>query len=239
VAIELSPAATDLLFEQLQLGTPPALFEIPSVGATLEERAELRADLIVSDDLVAALTTLARFEHAIEGLATDPIVVFRAATDGRAAVLAVKRDQKIRLVPCRPDGLVSAVLGLIGNKKPGPGRSLSYPDVDPAPEVGILRQVRPSAGTYATERRSAQNILAKPRIRSGWFTVLGRDRGGRETSAPPLIWFDTAYGRYAAHRRPGPDGQPWATCTPADTSRIGRLLELLVGLYGETTNSAR
>jgi hypothetical protein len=227
VATELSPAATDLLFEQLQLGTPPALFEIPSVGSTLEERAQLRADLIVPDGAATALTTLVRFENAIEGVVTDPLAVFRAATNGRTAVLAVKRGQKIRLTTCRPDGLVSAILPLIGSRKPGPGHSVSYPDVDPAPETGILRQVRPPAGA---QRRFAQNILAKPRTRSGWFTVLTRDRAGHEMSAPPLIWFDTTEGRYAAHRRPGPDGEPWATCTPADASRIGRLLTLLMEL---------
>jgi hypothetical protein len=228
VATELSLAATDLLFEQLQLGTPPALFEIPSVGATLAERARLRDDVIVPDGVAAALTTLVRFEHAIEGVVTDPVVVFRAAANGGTAVLAVKRDQRIRLTPCRPDGLVSAVLPLIGTRRPGPGQSVSYPDVDPAPEIGILRQVRPAAGNYGAQRRSAQHILVKPRIRAGWFTVLNRDHARRATSAPPLIWFDTAEGRYAAHRRPGPDGQPWATCTPADASRIGRIL---ISLY--------
>jgi hypothetical protein len=54
VATELSLAATDLLFEQLQLGAPPALFEIPSAGSTLEERAQLRADLTVPDGTVGA-----------------------------------------------------------------------------------------------------------------------------------------------------------------------------------------
>jgi hypothetical protein len=232
VATELSPAATDLLFERLRLGTPPALFELPSVGATMAERARLRDDLVVPDGSGTLLTTLVRFDHAIEGVvAAESAVVFRAATNGRDAVLATKRDQTIRLAPCRPDGLVSTVLTLIGTGKPGPGRSVSYPDVDPTPEVGILRQVRPPAGNYGAQRRSAQHILAKPRIRSGWFTVLGRDRAGHETSAPPLIWFDTAAGRYAAHRRPGPDGVPWATCTPADTSRIGEILITLLGRH--------
>jgi hypothetical protein len=241
VATELSPAATDLLFEQLQLGAPPPLFEIPSVGSTLEERARLRDDLIIPDEAtVMALTTLVRFDHAVEGVVAGSPVVFRSATNGRTAVLATKRDQKIRIAPCRPDGLVSAVLPLIGNRKPGPGRSVSYPDVDdPSPETGILRQVRPPAGNYGAERRFAKSILAKPRTRSGWFTVLARDRAGRETAAPPVIWFDTADGRYAAHRRPGPDGELWATCTPADTTRIGRLLDLFMELYGGNTNSGR
>jgi hypothetical protein len=65
--------------------------------------------------------------------------------------------------------------------------------------------------------------MNKPRTRSGWCTALGRNR-----SAPQLVWFDTVDGRYVAHRRPGPDGLPWATCSPADRSRIGLLLAELV-----------
>jgi hypothetical protein len=224
VTTELSLAATDLLIEHFQLGSPPALFELPSVGATSAERARLRDDLSTPEGIEAMLTTLVRFGHAAEGVvAAESTVVFRAATNGREAVLATKRDQRIRFEPCRPDGLVPAVLALIGNEKPGPGQSASYPDVDPTPEVdGILRPVRPPAGNYGAQRRSARDILGKPRTRSGWFTVLGRDRFGREVSAPPLVWFDTVDGRYLAHRRPGPDGQLWATCAPADTSRIAR-----------------
>lgn len=235
--IELSLAATDLLWEQLQLASFPALFELPSIGETTDDRARLREivylDLVsrglahrgrLDSALVGSLTMLVRFSHAIEGvvLSDEPLLVFRAATDGRAAVLAVKRDQLIRFSSCRPDGLVHAVLTLIGDAKPGPGRSVSYPDTEAAPNPGgILVPAR--AGDYGPQRRSAQAIMSKPRTRSGWCTVLGRNR-----SAPQLVWFDTVDGRYVAHRRPGPDGQPWATCSPADRSRIGRLLAELV-----------
>jgi len=46
---------------------------------------------------------LVRFGHAVEGVivSDEPVVVFRAATDGRSAVLAVKRDQMIEFSPCR------------------------------------------------------------------------------------------------------------------------------------------
>lgn len=236
--IELSLAATDLLWETLRLGSTPALFEVPSVGETLDDRARIREvvyqDLTsrglarhgrLDDSVAEALTTLARFDHAVEGVivSDEPVVAFRAATDGRVAVLAVKQDQRIRFSRHRPDGLVSAALSLIGDARPGPGRSVSYPDGEPPPcDDVVLRPARP-VGTYAAERRSAKDILAKPRTRSGWFTVLFR--GG---SASQLVWFDTVDGRYVAHRRPGPDGRPWATCSPADRSRVGQLLAEMV-----------
>ena len=49
--IELSLAATDLLWEQLQLASFPALFELPSIGETTDDRARLRE--IVYLDLVS------------------------------------------------------------------------------------------------------------------------------------------------------------------------------------------
>ncbi|HEX3648391.1 MAG TPA: ESX secretion-associated protein EspG [Pseudonocardiaceae bacterium] len=257
----LSPAATDLLWEQLELGTPPALFDLPSVGETLEDRARLRAavhcDLTerrLADggrpdpDVADALTALVRFGHAIEGavLADQPPRVFRAATNGRIAVLAARTDQKIEFATFRPDGLVRQVLALAGTARPGPGRSVSYPDPEPVPatgrharrawpddSAGVLRAAGSPATGHGAERRAAESILRRPRTRSGWFTVLGRDRSGRVVPAPQLVWFDTVAGRYLAYRRPGPDGQPWTTCTPADATRIGHQLVELVNTVAD------
>lgn len=255
----LSLAATDLLWEQLELGTPPALFDLPSVGQTVDERARMRAAvhrdlaqrrLVDRDrpdpDVAAALTLLARFGHAIEGavLRGDSPLTFRAATNGRTAVLATRTDQAIEFGTFRPDGLVRRVLALAGTARPGPGRSVSYPEPVPATgrharpawpddSAGVLRAAGPPAAGHEAERRAAEHILRRPRTRSGWFTVLGRDRSGRVVPAPRLVWFDTVDGRYLACRRPGPDGQPWTTCTPADATRIGNQLVELVNTVGD------
>jgi hypothetical protein len=249
----LSLVATDLLWEQLDLGAPPALFELPSAGETLDERARIRAavhrDLTSrrlldrgrpDPDVTAALTVLSRFGHAVDGavVSDEPPVLFRAAADGRTAVLAGKEERTIRFGMFRPDGLVREVIALAGSARPGPGRSVSYPDVagrharrtwPTEDEDGtILRPAQPPTTGHAAQRRTAEDILRRPRTRSGWFTVLGRDRSGRMTTAPQLVWFDTDGGRYLAYRRPGPDGEPWTTCTPADPARIANQLTELV-----------
>jgi hypothetical protein len=262
----LSLAATDLLWEQLRLGTPPAMLELPSVGETMDDRARLR-EIVLADltrrnlaargqphaEVAEAMATLMRFTHAIEGVVVaedQPVLVYRGASNGRSAVLATKQEQLVVFEVFRPEELIEAVLGLIGNARPGPGRSLSYPDPDQpsAPTLrpaggrharhewpgadedevgGVLQPVRVQATNYGLQQRSAQEILGQPRTRSGWCTALGPDRSGQEMTQQ-FSWFDTIDGRYLAHRRPGPDGQPWATCVPADAGRVRQQLAEIV-----------
>jgi len=81
----------------------------------------------------------------------------------------------------------------------------------------------PRAGEYGPARRGRAGNARQAENRSGWFTVLVRGR-----TAPQLVWFDTAEGRYLAYRRPGPDGQPWPPAPPADSARIRhQLVELI------------
>jgi EspG family len=253
----LSLAAIDLLWEQLRLGTPVLIFEVPSVGATTADRERLRQ--IVFEDLASralayrgrvepeveeALVTLSRFQHAIDAvgiLDDDERLLARAATDGRTAVLARLRDQTVSFDTFRPEGLVAEAVRLIGDEKPGPGRSVTYPEPNPQaaqpqrrrdPEEGfrgVFEPVRPQQSGYELERRAAQTMWERTRKRIGMFTVYGRDRLGRELRTPALSWFDTDEGRYIGHSRPGPDGQQWTTYTPADS---GRIAQQLVGMLG-------
>jgi hypothetical protein len=259
-AFSLSLAAIDLLWEQLRLGTPVRIFEVPSVGATVADRDRLRqivlADLAGRDlayrgrlepEVEQALVTLARFHHAIDAvgiLDDEERLLARAATDGRTAVLARLRDQTVSFDTFRPPGLVPETVKLIGDEKPGPGRSVTFPEPDPAadrraslqrrrdPEEGfqgVFETIRPQSGGYELERRAAQVMWERSRRRIGMFTVYGRDRAGRELHTPVLSWFDTEDGRYIGHSRPGPDGQQWTTYTPADN---GRITQQLIGMLG-------
>jgi hypothetical protein len=247
-AFSLSLAALDLLWEQLRLGTPVRIFEVPSVGATIADRERLRQ--LVLDDLTSrdlayrgrlspeveeALVTLSAFHHAIDAagiLDDDERLLARAATNGRTGVMARLRDQIVSFDTFRPEALVSEVVHLIGNEKPGPGRSVTFPENSstPAPSDGVLQPVRPQNSGYELQRRAAQTMWERTRKRIGMFTVYGRDRSGREQSLPVLSWFDTEDGRYLGHCRPGPDGQQWTTYSPADSARIA---QQLVGMLNQ------
>lgn len=262
-SFSLSLAALDLLWEQLQLGTPVLIFQVPSVGETMDDRARLRES--VYRDLTArqlaysgrleppveeSLVTLARFRHAIDVIGlldNDERLCARIATNGRVAVAASLKDNIITFDVLRPEGLVHATLALIEDERPGPGQSVTFPESAPetAPrshgrhgrddeEFGSVWQSwRPPAGGYHPQQRAARTIWEKARHRFGFFTVYGRDRDGRAVNAPPLVWFDTAEGRYMGHTRPAPDGQAWTTYAPADNRRLGQQLSEMLNTVGQ------
>lgn len=250
-SFSLSLTALDILTELLRLGGSVTIFEVPSVGATMDDRRLIRdavlRDLTTRDlahrgrlepEVEDAVTLLSKYRHAIDGaglLEDDQQLCYRAATDGRVAVLARKEDTEIRFEMLRPEGLVHAAMSLIGNVKPGPGQSVSYPEPKqeppraahrrPEPEEGFsgLRKANPGESqSYELQRRSAVTITEKPRTQVGWFSVYGRDQMGRHQRAPEVTWFDTEDGRYMGYRRPGTDGQQWTTYSPADTPRIAQ-----------------
>jgi hypothetical protein len=256
----LSLAAMDLLWEQLRPGTPVRIFEVPSVGATTQDRDRLRG--IVFEDLAArnlayrgrlepeveeAVVTLGRFQHAIDVvgmLEDDERLLARAANNGRTGLLARLRNQTVTFDVFRPEAMVAEAVKLIGDEKPGPGRSVTFPEVDTSRQAaaarhgaeegfrGVFEPVRPQQGGYELERRAAQTMWERKRTRIGMFTVYGRDRLGRELMTPVLSWFDTEDGRYFGHSRPGPDGQQWTTYSPGDTSRI---TQQLIGMLGSVS----
>ncbi|HEX3650279.1 MAG TPA: ESX secretion-associated protein EspG [Pseudonocardiaceae bacterium] len=266
-SFSLSLAAMDLLWEQLRLGTPVRIFEIPSVGATMRDRERLRgvvlADLTsrglahrgrLAAEVEEALFALGRFGTAIDvvGLLDEQErLLARSATDGRVGVLARLNDQSVAFDTFRPDGMLAEAVRLIGEEKPGPGRSVTYPEPDPEAERraalrrrredgggfrGVFEPVRPRQSGYELERRAAQAMWERPRRRIGMFTVYGRDPYGREMITPVLSWFDTDDGRYLGHSRPGADGQRWTTYSPADT---GRISQQLVGMLDSVRQPAR
>ncbi len=268
-AFSLSLAAIDLLWEQLGLGTPVRIFEVPSFGATTADRDRIRA--VVLDDLASrrlahrgrlepeveeALVTLNRFGQAIDVVAmldrdnmADKVLA-RVASNGRTVVLARLRDQTVGFQTYRPEAMVAEAVRLIGDERPGPGRSVTYPEAEPEVKQpaavrhgtgdegfrGVFEPVRPAQGGYDLERRAAKTIWERKRTRVGMFTVYGRDRLGRELTAPVLSWFDTEDGRYLGHTRPGPDGRQWTTYTPADGARI---TQQLVGMLDSVDQPAR
>jgi hypothetical protein len=257
----LSLTAMDILTDLLQLGSPALIFEVPSVGATMDDRGLIR-DAVLRDltarnlanrgrlvpDVEDALTTLAKYRHAIDGVALledEEQLIYRVATDGRVAVMARKQDTEIRFELLRPESLVHAAMAPIGNAKAGPGQSTTYPEPKqeparpvrrrPEPDEAFsgLRKPEPAGTNYDLQRRAAGTITDKARTQIGWFTVYGRDQLGRHRRAPEVTWFDTEDGRYMGYRRPGTDGQQWTTYSPADTPRIAQQVIAMLNSLGQ------
>lgn len=162
-SFSLSLAAFDLLWDQLGLGLPAPIFEVPSVGETMEDRARLRGivygdltnrNLAFRGRLVAeveeALVTLARFRTAMEvvGYLDDgEKLCARGAHNGRTGVLAKKDEQTITFDVITPDALVPAMVGLIGTAQPGSGQSVTFPEANPEAErqAELRRRRQPDA----------------------------------------------------------------------------------------------
>jgi hypothetical protein len=215
--ITLSLTAVDLLCEQLGLGAAPVIFRGPRVGVSVADRTRARetmlADLTEQDlrygneidrKLSKRLTLLCRAPLAIEAtgiLRSGRPLRAQVSSNGRSAALAVQEDQSLRLFAVRPTAVVPAVVELIGPARPGPGRSVTYPN--PGDERG---------------GEQARRILTQARIQAGVFTVVHRRQ--REDIQPALLWFDTNAGRYIGYIKPGTHGQNWTTYSPADNTRI-------------------
>jgi hypothetical protein len=248
--VRLSLAAVDVLWETLALGTPPVIFEVPSVGATLEARAHVR-NVVVADltrhgladhhgRVDPDLTLLARAPIAVEaiGLLGDgQRLCARAASSGRIAVLAILREQSVRLERIRPTGVVAAMLELIGPARPGRGRSVTYPEAaqptagrtaTEGRASGVLQPAFTTPTGYDAQREQARVILSQPRTQAGLFIAFSRDSGRPERERGVLLWFDTPTGRYLGHRKPGAGGHTWTTYAPADSTRLAQHLSELI-----------
>jgi hypothetical protein len=91
-----------------------------------------------------------------------------------------------------------------------------------------LQAVRPQLDSSGMQRVIAEEIMKRPRVGSGYFTVTARGRHGREGEPLTLSWLDTDAGRYAVIPSTGPDGRLHVTYTPVDLARLHQGLTRLV-----------
>jgi hypothetical protein len=247
----LSLAAADILWELLQVGARPFPFEIPYHGATMEERDSLRNTVLaelesrglasrgkLEPEVVDCLSALAASEIALTGAAlldvnTDQQVTARAAANGRFAVLGVLQGQQLRVDEVPRSGMVSAIVGVIPNERPGPGQQVTVAPAaqrDEPDDGGIMRSTRTSPA--AGQLRAVELIMQRPRLRVGQFAVEAKDSGRRRLASPVLGWFDTDEGRYLNEAKRGRDGADWVTYAPADNARLARRLgELMASVH--------
>ncbi|RJQ82625.1 ESX secretion-associated protein EspG [Pseudonocardiaceae bacterium YIM PH 21723] len=236
--VTLSLAAVDMLWEQLDLGELPYPLEVPRFGDTPEERDRIRT--AVREDLtrrgllrdgepdatlVEGLRCLADGQLIITlaGLLNtekQQLLAARVSARGRQTVLGVLQDNTMRMDFLEPSGMVFGIVELLPQLPGGPGEpvELSLPatkrrggGVGP----GAAREESP-------ELLAAEELLSRPKIRLGQFSVLAKDDRGLRYRLPELAWFDTADGRYGVTTRRGADSSDVVTYAPMDSTGLAR-----------------
>jgi hypothetical protein len=247
----LSPEAVDILGEDRNVKLRQFPFEIPYSGATWDERAQIRGKvwaelerrklvekgreepeveqalkLLHGSDIAVAVT-------ALEARSED---VFRArvAATGRAGVLAVQNERGVTIEFVDPRGLARICTNLLPDEPTGHLESATLSTVSeqkPARKTDNAQRDSWLGSAQATPRsrggaemRKAQQILALPVKRVGYFFVTGRDDRGTAVRLPAIGWRDTEEGRYSVTTRRNNNGEQWNTFAGADKPRMAQYL---------------
>lgn len=250
-----TPVAFDFLWEQARVGELPYPLTVRSHGETETERMALRrrantefaARRIEDTPVPEWINLLAWSTVSIDALfipefQAHPVGAL-AASDGSQAVLAVQDADGVWLRPIYPDGLASAIVGLLPRTPRGTEASITLP-MDEALRARPARQGVLSASPGGGARRRASladrpadpreayaQLIGQPRLRGGQFAANSRDNLGGKRRSSVLAWFDTASGRYLSSSRAGTDGREWVTVAPAEEKTLRtRLAELLASV---------
>ena len=245
----LSLAAVDILLEHQKLGRAPQPFDVPHLGTTFEQRAQIR-DAVFRDLESRGVVSRGRLdadaELALQTLVTAPVAIMavaqldndrplfaRAASNGQYAVVA-RQDQNLMIFQdVRPTALVPSIVDLLPLTPAAGGQSVTI--ARPAPKPGRHRRaddggydpfggVAKPRSTAPSQVRMVERIFQKPKLRIGQFTVYLAGHDGKTHPTTPTAWFDTDEGRYFVTSRNAEDGQSWLTYAPADNARIAHYL---------------
>jgi ESX secretion-associated protein EspG len=264
-----SPLAFDFLWESAQVGELPYPLLVRSHGATEDERvslrhrvdAELKARGIreprgrLAPPIEDALQLLAFAPLTIDALHIPqfeaPTVGVLAAADDTKGVLAVQDADGIWLRDVPPDGLASAVVGVLPAGPRGSEASVTLPLDDalrtppirvpvslpsnPGEERGKARRTPLSERITADPREAYGRISGQPRQRGGQLAANSRSQVGAKQRSRVLAWFDTATGRYLSLSRAGTDGREWVTVAPADPATLRTRLGEMVNSVSDGT----
>lgn len=247
----LAPVELDFLWEELGAGDLPYPLELRSHGATMDERAALRAEVRarlaqrgLADPagrpepwLEDRLGVLAGAELSLDGVYVDtadgePVLALAAARGGQA-VQAVQDARGLHLTQIPADGLASAIIGLLPQARRGAEKSITVPleQLMSGPGVDFMQRRAPGGDGRVSadeDRKALSRLHAQERERGGQLGVNGRAKHGGRTRLPVLSWFDTETGRYFTQATRGQDGRDWITIAPADAATLRhRLNEML------------
>ncbi|MFF5991456.1 ESX secretion-associated protein EspG [Prauserella flavalba] len=249
-SFSLSLVAVDMLLEHLKLGKAPFPFQIPHMGTTHTQRAQVREavfrdlesrDLFsrgrVDADAQLALETFVKAPLAVAAAAQlkkDDKLFARAASDGQFAVVVRQDGNLLVFDEVRPTNFVSAIVDLLPLTPAAAGQSVTVAKPAPrrkprhgAPDEGgydPFAGVAPPRSHSASQERAVARLFEKPKEGIGQFAAFVRGRDGKEVSLGPIAWFDTEDGRYFCTQRAAEDGQQWLTYAPGDNARIAQQL---------------
>jgi len=177
--IRVSASALDILWTDLGHARPPEPLSLRSVGGTHEERADIRQavydnladrglfrDGLLDPALQIRLDTLATGNSYVECEALADMAAetpFRAvaASRGKQAVLATQPSQTIALSSIRESEVLSAIVDLLPELRPGPGYGVSMPAaaLGGAVEDPVFGD-RPASGRSGSRDRQISEVLA-------------------------------------------------------------------------------
>jgi hypothetical protein len=233
-ATVLSTVEFDVIWRSLGLGAPPVVLQLPSPGRTHTERRRIEAQVWTALRERGLAVGPAELVRLLAAPSTRVEVRAWGASTRRAmltrGLLARRRDDAVVLEPC--DSAATAVLGVLGGGRPGPGRAASVPDADLTaalrrPSGAGLRTDLVARGADPTEAGLVGRMLHAVEGRAQIALVVP-DRWGVLRRSALLEVLDSTVGRYLLTRSPGGDGSCWATVAPVDDRRLRRRVDDLL-----------
>lgn len=251
----LSAVEFDVLWREMELGEPPYPLELPSPGATYDERDEIvdtvwgelaQRGIVAADDdpppdLADALTLLATGEVTIDAqLALDVKLQALAAHSGPRGAVVAQRDDQVLLQTMDGARVTSALVEMLPAVPAAHGQSVSLPE---APYTAALtRLANGDGGIWEFERALRDAGVSGRDVR--WIAALAQAErthgaqfgvnlrlGGRYERAGFLSWYASPEGAVLIHRRPGSGGD-WVTIAPIDAVRLAGLIDELAAGRG-------
>ncbi|MFD4637852.1 ESX secretion-associated protein EspG [Lentzea sp. NPDC058436] len=236
----LSPLEFDVLWHDLRLGRVPYPLDVPSEGATEQERRvlvtrtldELRTrGLVDNDRLEDFLRLLDDHKVSVDAVAgLDRTVRALAVSNGERAALAIIDGDRVGLLEIRETGIAREIVKVLPDAVPGPGTAVNVrvqslqdavaiqEEAEEASEADDLfgdgkldeQEALQQAGLSAQDAKQFEE-LASNRVAGGQFGVTQ----DRQRSGVVINWFDTHQGRYLMVNSDG-----WMSLSPTDNDRI-------------------
>ncbi|GHH28854.1 ESX secretion-associated protein EspG [Lentzea cavernae] len=235
----LSPLEFDVLWHDLRLGRVPYPLDVPSEGATEQERRvlvtrtmdELRSRGLVDnqrlEDFLRLLDDHKVSVDAVAGL--DRTVRALAVSNGERAALAIIDGERVGLLEIRETGIAREIVKVLPDAVPGPGTAVNVrvqslqdavaikeaeeadTDDDPFGDKGVDEQEALQQAGLSPQDAKQFEELASNRVAGGQFGVTQ----DRQRSGVVINWFDTHQGRYLMVNSDG-----WMSLSPTDNDRI-------------------